>query len=127
MGMIKIVIFIYLCQAHILYMKCPSDDRQHAYFDAAAQAVGHPHKAVDGEAGQVGIADALNVGGINLGDLRPGAGGQPALVQRGDDFGRKRRLHLFGFGVAKIGEDIAAAVQDFRIVGHIRQSLGGGP
>ncbi len=79
------------------------------------------YQPIDGEAIQLGVADAREIGS---GDSRhfPGfADGQVLIVENADDFGGEQGLELFGggMGIAEVSEYIAATADNFqRLVIH---------
>jgi len=81
---------------------------------------------VPGEAGQIGVADAGEVGRGNARLGVCGAYGQLLAVQHFDDFGSQDGLELLdiGAGMAQVAENIAAAAHQFNLfVFHPSTSL----
>ncbi len=81
------------------------------HFHLLAQPSQHRHESVDGEATEIGAADAAEVGGGKTGQLLGAADGQLLLVQGLDDAGGQDRAELFqlGVGKAEVAEGVAAA------------------
>jgi hypothetical protein len=86
-------------------------------FNAGAEAVDDRHEAIHGEAAEVGVADAREVGGGNAGAGVRGANRQVFPVERLDDFSREDRLELFSIGaiLPQIAEHIAASPHYFQL------------
>jgi len=84
------------------------------HLDAAPKPVGDADQAVEGEAGEVGVADALEIGRVDLREPCSGPHAQGLRVERRDDGGGELGLELAGAGVgiAEIGEEIARAADD---------------
>src|SRR5262249_24702003 len=77
---------------------------------------------------KIRVADALDIGWIDMGQFRPGPDGQTALVEGPDDIGRHLGLELFRFRIriAEVSEDISRAADHVSLVvlcRHRRASL----
>ena len=83
------------------------------------------HQPVDGEAAEVGPADAGEVGGGNAGHLMGRADSHLPIIEHADDLRREQRAQLFaiGVGMAEVTEDVAAAADDIDVVAHFSFSL----
>src|SRR5581483_10368275 len=76
-----------------------------------AQAVEDRHQTVNREAVEIGVADARKVGRSDAGQIFGLANGEVAVIERPDNFSRKKRLELQGLGIltTKVAKDITAA------------------
>lgn len=78
------------------------------------------HQSVDGEAAEVRIAYAREVGGGDAGQLLRGPHGQLAVIEHATDLCRKQCTQLLAIsvGIAEIAEDVATAPDDVHVVAH---------
>ena len=86
------------------------------HFDARAEAVEDRHQAINGEATEIGVADAREVRRCNARSGVSRAHGQLVSVQRLDDFGGQDALELVDVRVlmAKVAEDVASSPHQFQ-------------
>jgi hypothetical protein len=86
--------------------------------DLLAEAGEHSHQPVDGEAVELGLADAGEVRGRDAGQLVRRADRQLVVIQHADDTRGEQRPQLLavGVGVAEVAEDVAAASNDVVVV-----------
>lgn len=93
--------------------------------DAGAEAIDDGHEAIYGEAAEVGIADAGEVGSGNAGASVCGANRQALPVERPDDLSGEDRLELFNIRalMPQIAEHIAASPHEFQFFAFHRSIL----
>ena len=86
--------------------------------DAVVQGADHPHQPVQGEASEVHVSDTREVRGREPGHARRLPHAEAALVQYGDDPGRKDGFGLLqiGLGVSEVAKDIAASLDQFDVL-----------
>src|SRR6266568_6874497 len=87
-------------------------------FDVLIEFAEHRNKPIEGEALQLRLTHAGEVGGCKAGQFMRAAHADFSCVQHVDDLAREDSLELQNFrvGIAKITEHISAAVDQFKII-----------
>src|SRR5580700_11284628 len=95
---------------------CCYEAHTNLHFHACPEQVKDRHKAVDGEAAEIRVADAGEIGRGNSGEPVRAAHAQTFPVHRLHDLGREDRLELLSIGtlVAEVAKYVPAPAYDFQ-------------